>query len=54
MSRTARDLIPIMRHDAEVIEGVVALLVLLVFVSLAVGTAAWDLTRLFTNLVAPG
>ena len=54
MPRTARDLVPIVRHDAEAIEGAMAFLVLLAFLCLAVGAAAWDLTRLFTNFFAAG
>ena len=54
MPRTARDLIPIVRHDAEIIEGAMAFLVLLAFFCLVVGAAAWDLARLFTNLFAAG
>jgi hypothetical protein len=50
MPRTARDLLPVMRHDAEVIEEALAFVVLLAFFCLAVGATAWELTSLFTKL----
>jgi hypothetical protein len=48
----ARDLIPIARHDAEFVEGAIAALVLLAFLSLVLGAAAVDVARLIANVLA--
>jgi hypothetical protein len=42
----AKDLIPVDRRNAESFEAAIATLVLLAFLSLAIGVAAVDLARL--------
>jgi hypothetical protein len=48
----AKDLIPIARRDAEYFEGALAALILLAFLSLAIGAAAVDLARLVAAVLA--
>jgi hypothetical protein len=48
----ARDVIPSARRDAEYVEGALAALVLLAFLSLVLGAAAVDVARLAANLLA--
>ena len=48
-----QDLLPIVRHDAEFLEGAMAVLVILAFLSLALGAAAVDLARLIAIVLGP-
>jgi hypothetical protein len=46
----ARDFISIARRDAEIAEGAIAALVVIGFLSLAIGAAVLDVARLLANV----
>jgi hypothetical protein len=47
----AKDLASIASHDAEWVEGILAVLVLIAFLGLALGAAAVDVARLIGNVL---
>jgi hypothetical protein len=46
-----QDLLPMVRHDADLVEGAMAALIILAFLGLALGAAAIDMARLIASVL---